>query len=624
MASLYNASLMRLSAAILAILLGMPGETRAQSPEVCAATLPDAKGQACAAAPADARAAPQAFARGLRHQDSGRTQEALEAFTLAARQDPGNLDYVTVREMARQQAVREAIARGVARLDEGRSVEAQAEFREALELDPDNQFARQRLNEVGAQARRNPALPDHGKTASVLTIVEQSREIQVYPQSGRRDFHLRGGSRELFESAGRAFGLRVSFEESFASRPVRFEVEKVDFATALDLICRLSRAFWVPLSEEEIFVAADTQENRTRYQRMTLRTFYLPDVTSAQEMTELVGVLRTVFEVKLLSQHPDRSLMTVRAPQEQMDAVTLFLEDLVSGRPQVLLDVKVLEVSRKLLRDLGIELPLQFRIFNLPSEGRVLLSASGGQSLVDQLIASGGINQANATAVAALLAQLQAQQASVLTQPFATFGGGITLTGVTLPPAVVNVELNESNLRSLQHATLRVAHATTATFRVGSRFPILNTTFAPILNSPALTQVIQNNTFQTAFPSFSYEDLGLTIKATPLVRGEDEVTLQMEMQIKALGAVALNGIPVLSNREYTGAATVASGETTVLAGVVSQSEQRSLRGIPGLSRVPGLGQLTSNESREKTENQILILVTPHIVRSAGRGMVAAN
>ncbi|MGH9579711.1 MAG: hypothetical protein ACRD2R_01850, partial [Terriglobales bacterium] len=597
-------------------------------PTACAAAQ---AGGSCPLPAANAEAARKSFAAGLKLQQNGRTEEALEAFALATSRAPGNLDYVTVREMARQQAVTEALERGSARLREGQRVKAMAEFRGALELDPENQFARRQLQEAATRGADSPPTPVAAQPSGspqpasrTMAIVEQSREVRVRPHPGRQDFHFRGGSRELIQEIGRAFGIRVAFDDSIVSKPVRFDVEGVEFATAMALACQLSHAFSVPLSEQEALVVSDTRDNRNRFERMTLRTFYLPDVTSAPEMNELVGALRAVFEVRLLSPQPAQSLLTVRAPQAQMDGITRFLEELVAGRPQVLLEVKVYEVSRTLLRNLGVELPLRFQIFNLPSEARSLVSTPGGQSLVDQLVATGGINQVDPALVAALLAQLSAQQASVLTQPFATFGGGITLTGVGIPPGVANAELTESDLRSLQHATLRAAHASTATFNVGTRFPILNATFAPILNSPQLTREIQNNTFQTAFPSFSYEDLGLTVKATPMVRGENEVMLQMEMKISALGGTGFNGLPILSNREYTGAATVKSGETTVLAGAVSQSEQRSMRGIPGAARVPMLGHATSSTRTEKTENQVLILVTPYIVRTAGRGVMVAN
>jgi type II secretory pathway component GspD/PulD (secretin) len=325
--------------------------------------------------------------------------------------------------------------------------------------------------------------------------------------------------------------------------------------------------------------------------------------------------LRTVLEVRLLQPNPGKSLLTVRAPQAQLDEATRFLEELSQGRPQVILDLKVFEVRRSVLHNLGVDLPLQYTVFNVPSEARQLLSAPGAGGLVDQLVASGGINQANAAAVAALLAQLQQQGASVLTQPFAVFGGGITLTGIALLPGAANFLRDASEVQSLQHATLRAAQGDPATFRLGTRFPILNATFAPILNSPQLTQVIQDQSFRPPVPSFSFEDLGLNLKVTPRVQG-NEVLLDLDLNIRALGERSFNGLPVLSNKEYKGSVTVTSGETAAVASFVSESEQKTIRGLPGVANVPILGWATQNRRNDSSENQLLVLVTPFIVRGA--------
>ncbi|MGH9601952.1 MAG: hypothetical protein ACRD24_06135, partial [Terriglobales bacterium] len=142
---------------------------------------------------------------------------------------------------------------------------------------------------------------------------------------------------------------------------------------------------------------------------------------------------------------------------------------------------------------------------------------------------------------------------------------------------------------------------------------VLNATFAPILNSPQLSAVIQDQSFVPPVPSFTFEDLGLNLKVTPRVQGQN-VLLDLELNIRALGERSFNGVPVLSNREYKGSVTVANGETAAVAGFVSESEQKTLRGIPGVAQAPILGWATSNRRKESSENQLLVLVTPFIVR----------
>ncbi len=170
---------------------------------------------------------------------------------------------------------------------------------------------------------------------------------------------------------------------------------------------------------------------------------------------------------------------------------------------------------------------------------------------------------------------------------------------------------------------MRTAQGNPATLRIGSRFPILNATFAPIFNTGAISQVIQSGNFIAPFPSFTYEDLGISVKATPQVHKRD-VTLELEVEIKALGTQNFNGVPIISNRLYKGAVRVTDGQPGVVAGTLDRQEQNVLTGIPGIAQVPGLNAVLANRSRQQSDSELLIVVTPHIVRlppSAGEAVV---
>jgi type II secretory pathway component GspD/PulD (secretin) len=324
-------------------------------------------------------------------------------------------------------------------------------------------------------------------------------------------------------------------------------------------------------------------------------------------------LLRTVFEIRFVTPQPQSQTVVVRAPQNTLAAATKIVEGLGNARPQVMLDVQVFQISHTLMRNMGIHIPNQFTLFNIPVAA---LGALGGQNisdLINQLIAGGGINQAGSQAVSALLAQLSGQANSVFSQPLATFGGGLTLSGLSLGTASATLSVNESDIKNLEHATLRVAQGNEANFRIGTRYPILNASFAPIFNTPQISQVIQNNSFTAAFPSFNYEDLGLTLKAKPAVSSSLDVTLNLEMQIRSLGTASLNGVPVISNREYKGAITLKNGEPGVVAGEISRTETRSLNGIPGLGEVPGLNRITATNATETDDSELLVLITPHVL-----------
>jgi type II secretory pathway component GspD/PulD (secretin) len=342
-------------------------------------------------------------------------------------------------------------------------------------------------------------------------------------------------------------------------------------------------------------------------------------VETPQEINDLTNALRTLLDIRFVSPRAAGNTITVRAPQRMMDAATQLLESLDAGRPQVMLDLKLYQISHQLTRNLGLHIPNNFNMINIPAGALAALGGKNIQDLINQLIASGGINQAGSTAISALLAQLQGQQNSIFSQPLATFGGGKTFMGVSLDQLTATLQMNESWVKSLEHAILRAETGQESTFRVGSRYPIMNASFAPVFNSAAIAQVIGNRSFTAPFPSFSYEDLGLSVKAKPQVHGMTDVALELELEVKSLGGTSLNGVPVLNNRQFKGAIALKDGEPAVVASALTNSEQRSLSGIPGLGEVPLLNKITASNTLQDNSDELLLVITPHIVSAARTG-----
>lgn len=559
---------------------------------------------ACNISKKDLKDAKTAFSRALKLEHSNRLEEAFAEFEEAARLAPQDVQFLTAREMLRQQMVYDYLQRGNTSMLKGRPGEALGEFRSAINLDPQNEFAQQRLRD---------ALGSSAPKVSAPQVVANIAEIQLAPLQRRADFHYRGDARGLISEIGTIFGIAVTFDDSVAARRVRFDIENVDFYTAMQAASAVTKSFWTPIDEKQILVAANTPENHRLFDRMMLRTFYVPGASTPQELNDITNVLRSLFDIRFVMQQAQSSTITVRAPQNALNAATQFMENLDSARPQVLLDVHAYEVSRTFMRNIGMHIPYQFRLFNIPAAALAALGGQNIQDLINQLIASGGINQANTTALSALLAQLQSQQNSIFSQPLATFGGGLTFFGLSLDQLNATLSVNENSIKTLEHATLRASEGKDATFHVGTRFPILNASFAPIFNTPAIAQNIQNNTFRWAFPSFNYEDLGLNIKAKPDIHGNSDVSLQLELELRALGGASLNGVPVISNRQYKGSITLRNGEPAVVAGSVSRTEQRSLNGIPGLGQFPGLNKVMATNNKEEDDDELLIVITPHVI-----------
>jgi len=558
------------------------------------------------------KAARRAFSRGLKLRAAGKNEQAFDFFERAAGLDPASPEYLTAREMARQQLVYDHLQSGNQEIMAGKQTQALAEFRSALSLDPGNQFAQQRLRDLLSEWAPEAAIPH-------MKVLAQAGNIQVEPESGRHDFRFRGDSRSLLQQLASAYGVTALVEESVVSRHVAFDIDNVDFVTAMHSAGQVTHTLWAPLAEKQIVVAADTPQNHRQYDRMALRTLYIPNASTPQQLNDVVNLLRVLFEIRFISQQPATSTITVRAPQEVLEAATRLLQGLDEQQPQVLLDIKLYQVSSTLTHALGLNIPAQFKMFNIPAGALALLGGQNIQQLINQLISSGGINAVNSQALQGLLAQIQNQAGGIFSQPFATFGGGLTLMGLTFPQLSAAFSDSRSSVSTLQHVVLHASQSDPATLRVGERYPILNASFAPIFNTAALSHVIANGSFQTPFPSFSYEDLGLTVKAKPWIHGTSSVTLDMEMQLRSLLGQSINGVPVIAQREYKGMITLVNGEAGVVVGSVSTTDQRSLSGIPGLAQLPGVNQVMGSNNKQLEDDELMVVITPHVLSSPVTG-----
>ncbi len=576
-----------------------------------ASALPCAQGNTvglgCAPTRKEVRKAKSSFATGLKLQHTQRMQEAYQAFDRATHLVPQNAEYLRARELVRQQLVFDDLHRGNAALSQGNQIEAMADFQNALLLDPQNDFAQQRVRDVTAP----PAMP---APASAIRV-QYAGVPTVEPNKLRASFHFRGNGKDLLTQIGRAFGIAVAFDESVVSRPVQFDVDDADFYGVMLAASEVTHTFWTALQSKQILIALESAENHRKFDRMAMRSFYVPGATTPTDLSAMVTLLRNIFDIRMITSEPQASMITIRAPEDVLEAATQVLEGLSSESPEVMLDVRVYEIDHMLMRNMGIQIPNQFQLFNIPAAALLALGGQNAQNLINQLIASGGINQANTQGISALLAQLQGQgqQSSIFSQPVATFGNGTTLMALSLGTLSAQLSLNESWVKNLENFSLRASQEADTTVRMGSRYPVLNASFAPIYNSSAIAQVIQNNSFQAPFPSVNYEDLGVTLKAKPTIHQNGTVSLHLEMQLRTLVGQSINGVPVIANREFQGSMVLENGEPAVLAGAITHSETRSMTGIPGLGLLPGLNQALTTNSKQLEDDELLIVLTPRVV-----------
>ncbi len=448
----------------------------------------------CITSKKELKEARAAFHEGVKLQDHRRFEEALAQFDTASRLAPQNIHFLTARELLKAQLVFNHVQRGNLLLWKNSRALAAAEFRAALALDSENHFARERLEE---------ATRELGPILAPITPVRlaDSGEIHLEPRDDRGTFHYTGDVRGLFAELSAAYGMNTQFDDSVQPRQVRFNVDDVGFFTALKLACEASKTMWAALDNHHLLIAADSTENHKQFDRMSLRTFILPEHSTPQEATEVINTMRGVLGLTFVSPGQSGNTVEVRGPQPILEACSKLMEQLGNRRPQVMLDVRVFQIGHQLTRNIGVHIPNTFNLYNIPAGA--LLALTGGQNiqqLINQLIASGGINQTGSSALSGLLAQLGGQQNSIFSQPLATFGGGLTFSGLSLDQFAAALSVNESWVRSLENLSMRAGQGNDATFHLGERYPILNASYAPIYNSPQISQVLGNQSLCSAVP----------------------------------------------------------------------------------------------------------------------------
>jgi general secretion pathway protein D len=601
------------SAGLLAAGLSIPSVAAADDPTVpvlvsCGNGIPG--GVNCVRSKKDEKEARSAYSLGLKLEKQQHFNEAFEQFDRAVRLDPRNAKFFETRELAKAGLVYEHVERGNLLLYGYQRARAAEEFQAALDLDPADQFARERLAAT-SQAPRQELL-------RAATTVGDSEEIYLQPTKDRASFQFRGDVRAMFTQLASSYGMTVEFDDSVTSQQVRFYVDDVDFETALKLASGVSKTMWTALGARQFFVAKDNTENHKQLDRMSLQTFILPPHSATAEVQDIINTLKNVLELRFVTSGQTADIIEVRAPQPILAACAKLMAQLTGDHPQVMLDIDVYEISHQLTQNIGVHVPNTFNLYNIPAAALAGLGGQNISQLINQLIASGGINQANGTAISSLLAQLGGQGNSIFSNPLATFGGGLTFMGLSLDQLAANLSVNESWVRSLEHLNMRASDSGDATFHLGTRYPILNASYAPIYNSPAIASVIGNNSYQAPFPSVSYEDLGLNVKVKPAIHGDGEVSLQLELQVRSLTGQSSNGVPVISNQEYKGSINLKDGETAAVAGEVTLTERRSLAGIPGFGFLPGLNQIAAENTRDDEQDELMIVVTPHVLANNER------
>jgi general secretion pathway protein D len=565
----------------------------------------------------DKREAGKAYLAGAHAIADRNTRAAYDAFSKAAALDPTNTDYKNAVAVAKAHFVTDLIQQAQKARILGKNDIVHARLAEALELDPANPIVAQHIGDV-AGIEIAPLKTDDF-TSTVADV------IRLEPTSGKRSFHVRADGLSLLRQVLSAYGIAPSFDSSVTPQSIRLDVDDVDFKQAEQLLQLETNTFFVPLDPHRVLVAKDTRANRQQYERLLLETVYLPGLNK-QDFTDVSNVARNVLELAQVTANPTQNAVTVRGPESKIALLNHTLTGLMDGRSQVLLEVRIYEIARTHATNIGVQTPQQFTAFNLNSEIQQVLN--GNQALIQQIVSSGLANANDLEAIAAILLASGQISNSILSQPFAIFGGGLTATGVTLGSPTLNLALNSSDSRAIDQIQLRLQDQETGDILAGMHYPIIQSSYSnlagsgvniPGLNSAGLSSQLaalglnSSSLNQQTIPQIQYQDLGLELKATPFIHRDQSMRLKLDLKIQALGGASINDIPILTNRHFTADLDLKDGASALVTSYLTSQESNAVSGLPGLSEIPGL-QSTTNKDTQRSNGELVVLITPHVVR----------
>ena len=508
-----------------------------------------------------------AFKRGLEYEKLKNHDAALQSFEEALGADPGNTKYRLYFERARFQAAMAHFDQGRRFRKAGRLEEALQEFRRAMAIDPSIEAAQQEAEAVAALIR------DRDRQAEQVEPEGPSEDL--YPS---RQFlpaiKLSGEVRRAYVTLGKLGGINVIFAPDFNSSPSEVELDfsNVTLIEALDLLALQSKTYWSVLKENTILVAEDTQQTRQRYQEEIIKSFRLSNVNDKQDLGQIATALRSLLLMNKVAQIDSQNTIVVRDTPDKVAAAERIVRSIDKSKPEVMIEVYILEVVGTTRQFLGLK-P------GLPSV--IDVSPNGPQAE--------GPNTLSLNELGRL---------------------GTESFSVAIPSIQLGQLYTQAKGRVLQNPTLRASDGEEASFKVGTQQPIAQGSFS--------TGIGGGTGFGGgAFTTFSTVDVGVTLEITPRVLLNRDISMKINIALKTIsGFETLDGnrYPILANREINHDIRLREGESSVVGGIIQRSDTVTVDGVPGLSKIPLLRYLFSTQDNTISDNEIIVVITPRIVR----------
>lgn len=489
--------------------------------------------------------------------------------------------------------------------DSGQVVRAYLLFAEASARDPQNSSYRSNRDALASAAKLlMQAQVQSADISEDVKAVERSRtnseppvetvnrrdwerdeDLQPLPRieahPGWHDFHLRADEKTLFEQVTAAYGVRGVWDPQFEPQPnIAFDLDRADFHTALEALTAVTHTFVFPVSKHVMYFARDTEVKRAELEPNVLLAFPLPNALDQKDLVEAATAVRGVLNLHTIGWDAATRTVLIRDRYTRAQAARSLFEALLLPKGQLSLEIQFLAFDSTRSFHYGLSLPTAFSLVDF---GRI----GSFRSLLPS---------------------------SIPNAAFMGFGGGSTLFGVGVTSATLFAGYSESVTRSLYDATVVVGDRQTAMLHIGDKYPIPQSIYAGAQQG--------SGGIYNPIGQVTLEDLGIVLKVTPRINGEGEIALDIEAESKALGAETPTTIPAIAEREYKGNVSVREGEWALLAGMDLNSHTIARTGLIGLTQIPGLKDLLSENTRDNETSNTLLIIKPTITRLPMSGAIS--
>jgi len=523
---------------------------------------------------------------------------ALVDYEKARRERPENAKIIIHEKLVRVQASALHYKQGQRLLKEGRTDDAAAELQKAVSIDPTNEAAASELAKVlAAQAAARKARESALKQALKASAEPANpAEVKLKPFDTKPLTHFRitADSRKVFEALGKLAGLNVAFTSTFHPTP-QFSVDLTDVTIedALNIVALQTHSFWRPITSNTILVIPDTPNDRRDYDEEELKTIYLSNPLAAADRTAITTALKQVLGLNRIIDNPDSNAIVIRDNPAKIAAAEQLVHELDRSKAEILMEVSVVEADRDRARDLGLY-PA-----TVSSSGAITPGMQGGV-VYSPTAASSSSTTSTTTTPSGL---------NALSGPGAIWNS----YAAVIPSVGANAILNDTRTHILQNPQIRATDGQVAKLKIGSKVPYATGSFLPSLGASSTTSGVG----LLASTQFQFQDVGVILELTPHLLADGEVAIHASIEISSVGAnVTVGGVsePTFGERKIEHDIRLKEGETSVLGGLIQTTLIHTVAGVPFLGDVPILRYLFSTEHAERQEQEVLVMLTPRVVR----------